>query len=100
MERDLNFLCSYTLPTAFPPSGLQGLTFSVPGPVDRTYTVVSEPLHREILEDAVEDPVAHEDSIHACPIAIMEVFHDKDMMMKLIARTFLRLRVAYPGLRP
>ena len=102
VEKSLNALRSTKPPATFPSSGicLQELTFSVPGPVDRTYTVVNQRIPRELFCEQLEDPVAHEESTHACPIATMELFHGEDRMNILISLTFNRLRIAYPGLRP
>lgn len=96
----LAFLCSHNPPKQFPPSGLAETTFTIPGPIDCSYTVINEPFPTAMLYD-FRDPTrkAYTRDKNACPIAIMELYRDTKRMISIIVITWNRLRLLHPGLK-
>lgn len=92
LDQALAFVNSFTPRVAYPPLGLQETTFTIPGPVQCSYTVINQtmppamPIQRPMHRATPSEPAA-------CPVALMEPFHDKGRMLILITIAFLRLRL-------
>lgn len=84
----------------FPPSGLAETTFTIPGPIDCSYTVINEHFPTSMLYDS-HDPTrkAYARDKYAFPIPLMELHQDIQRMINIIVFTWYRLRLLHPGLK-
>jgi hypothetical protein len=80
-------------PRTLIPTGIPHITIDIPGPVDRSYTVINGPLPRNLAtqKDRTATP---------CSLAKMELFHDTAGRLRLNMRTYLRIHSIEPGLIP
>lgn len=98
LELSLKFLQSHIPPVLCPPSGLEEVTITIPGPVDCSYTVVNQPFPKMKFNQnsGSKRPKARGD----CVLAIMEHFQDQKLMLHHYTLAFLRLRAICPDLKP
>jgi hypothetical protein len=79
-----------------PPSGLLEVTIPVPGPIERTYTVINQALPRTLLAKKPNHTKRNE----CCILAQMEFFQDERARNRLISRTFSRMNIIDPSIKP
>jgi hypothetical protein len=91
----LSLIRHHTPRTPLPPSGLLEATISIPGPIERTYTVINEAWPRNLLANK---PV-NISRTECCIIAQMEFFQDEKARKMLISRTF-RMNIIDPSIKP
>lgn len=64
-------------------------------PIDRRHVVINESIPRALIKDP---PVQRKDP--ACVTAIMDLFHDTKTKRRMITRTWSRLRMTDPTIKP
>jgi hypothetical protein len=92
----LNLIRHHAPRAPLPPSGLLEVTIPVPGPIERTYTVINQALPRTLL---AKKPI-HTSYTDSCILAQMEFFHNEKARNKLISRTFSRMNIIDPSIKP
>jgi hypothetical protein len=92
----LKVVKNHTPRASLPPSGLLELTIPVPGPIDRTYTVINQAMPLTLLAGK---PI-HTARNDSCVLAQMEFFQDERARKKLITKTFSRLNIIDPSVKP